>query len=202
MAMTIPVTAQRPLTMVTGDNGIRTTTVREVSGVAGVNLPPGPQLRYYNFRRHWSKRIVPHLDDRELNRILVSDFGQFTLGRWGQPFRPGMFPEEFDSCDWRLDHREPLPRYWRYVCWSACHWLVNFALRLASLAEPARPWRILTSDEHSTVWDGRATLFDLQFSALGVPVEKCWAMASTGVMLPPGQYLQVNRASHYTNDSA
>jgi hypothetical protein len=43
---------------------------------------------------------------------------------------------------------------------AACHWLVNFALRLAILAEPARPWQIVSSQAHSTVWDGQSTLFD------------------------------------------
>ena len=37
---------------------------------------------------------------------------------------------------------------------AACHWLVNFALELAQLVEPDRKWRIITSDKHSTVWDG------------------------------------------------
>jgi hypothetical protein len=198
MTVTISVTAQQPLTTVTGVNGIQTTTVLEVSGVAGVNLPPGPQLRYYAFGRHWSKRIVPHLDDRELNRILVRDFDRFTSGHWGRRFLPGMFPANFDPCDWRSSHRGPRPRYWRYVCSQACHWLVNFALRLALLAEPARPWRILTSEDHSTVWDGRATLFDLQYAALEVPVEKCRAKVSTGEMLRPGEYREVDYAPHYT----
>jgi hypothetical protein len=31
-----------------------------------------------------------------------------------------------------------LPRFWQYVKHGACHWLVNFGLRLAMLAAPAR----------------------------------------------------------------
>ena len=41
-----------------------------------------------------------------------------------------------------------------------CHWLVNFSLRLAERVDPDRPWRIITSDSHSTVWDGYDLLFD------------------------------------------
>ena len=39
--------------------------------------------------------------------------------------------------------------------------LVNFNLILAQLAEPKKEWRIVTSQLHSTVWDGELTLFDL-----------------------------------------
>jgi hypothetical protein len=108
-------------------------------------------VRYFDLRRHWTRRIEPHLADPELNRILVRDFNRFTHGRWGKRFTAGMYPEEFESCDWRIDKRPPYPRFWRYVKHGACHWLANFALRLAMLAEPERPWRILTSDAHSTV---------------------------------------------------
>jgi hypothetical protein len=55
-----------------------------------------------------------------------------------------------------------------YVKHAACHWLVNFALELAQHVEPNRAWRIITSQEHSTVWDGKDTLFDFNFLALGV----------------------------------
>ena len=148
-------------------------------------------MHYYQFQRHWTKRIVPHLGNEELNKLLVKDFNKYTSGRWRKRFLPGMFPDEFESCDWRLDHRGRVPRYWRYVKHGACHWLVNFALRLAMLAEPQRKWRIITSDNHSAVWDGQETLFDLQFYSLGVPVEECMTSLVGGVQLKPGQYLKV-----------
>jgi hypothetical protein len=110
-----------------------------------------------------------------------------------------MYPEEFESSDWRLDRRPPHPRFWRYVKHEACHWLVNFALRLATLAEPGRVWRVVTSQAHSTVWDGKRTLFDLQFQALGVKAEECWELASQGgKVLRPGQYLKTYFMEHYS----
>jgi hypothetical protein len=155
-------------------------------------------LRYYDLRRQW-KRVEPHLADEELNRILVRDFGKFTLGRWGRPFAPGQYPRDFESCDWDVGHRGPEPRFWRYVKHAACHWLVNFALRLALLAEPRRPWRIVTSRKHSTVWDGEGLLFDFNFLALGVSPPECWALArSGGRVLPPGRRKRVSYAEHYT----
>jgi hypothetical protein len=125
------------------------------------------QMRYYDLRRHWTKKILPHLEDPELNAILVRDFNRFTYGQWGKPFCPGDYPHDFETYDWWQSHRGPLPRYWRYVKHAACHWIVNFTLHLAMLAEPQRTWRIVTSARHSTVWDGKRTLFDFNFQALG-----------------------------------
>jgi hypothetical protein len=69
------------------------------------------------------------------------------------------------------------------------------------LAVPAMHWRIVTSQEHSTVWDGRATLFDLQYSAFGVPPDKCWEAVSGGVALAPGEYLIVEPPMHWQEEA-
>ncbi len=57
---------------------------------------------------------------------------------------------------------------------------MNFNLRLAELVEPSRPWRIVTTQKHSTVWDGAETLFDINFLALGVDPDEAWKLASEG----------------------
>ncbi len=149
-------------------------------------------MRYYDFKKHWTRKVEPHLEDPLLLDVLEQDFGLFLRergrvnGYTPQVFKRGMYPADFESCYWQEGHRGPAPRYWRYVRHSACHWLVNFALRLAVLSEPTKPWRIVTSDQHSTVWDGGDVLFDLQFSALGTPPETAWQLASVGgsVLLP------------------
>jgi hypothetical protein len=162
---------------------------------------PNPQIHYFDIQRHWTRRIVPHLADPEFNRVLVRDFNRYTFGRWGELFKPGMYPDEFESCDWRLSHRGKQPRFWRYVKHAACHWLVNPALRLAMLVEPKRPWRIVTSDRHSTVWDGEHTLFDLQFLALGVDADECWQLASqNGTVKQVGKYIRAYMAEHYSRE--
>jgi hypothetical protein len=159
--------------------------------------PPG--IRYYDARRHWTKKIVPHLGNKKLTEILVRDFNKFTFGRWRKPFRHGDLPCQFESCSWRLEHRRPYPRFWAYVKHAACHWLVNFNLKLVSLAEPDRLWRIITSDRHSTVWDGKRTLFDLNFLALGVSPQECFELAHRRE-LPLGRSLRVYFAQHYTEE--
>jgi hypothetical protein len=134
--------------------------------------------------------------DKRLNEILVRDFNKYTLGRWGECFTPGQFPRDFESCDWDYDHRGPEPRFWRYVKHGACHWLVNFNLRLAQLVEPERAWRILTSDRHSTVWDGDQTLFEFNYLAWGTAPDECFERAN-GTQLPPGQELTVYLAGDF-----
>jgi hypothetical protein len=156
-------------------------------------------MRYYDLPRHWTRRIVPHLADPELNAILVRDFHKFTRGRWRQRFRPGDLPAHFEYCDWRLDHHPPDPRDWAYVTHAACHWLVDFSLRLATLAEPERPWRILTGDRHSTAWDGRRTLFDFTFLAPGISPSECDSLANERE-LAPGKPLEVHFARHHSEE--
>jgi hypothetical protein len=149
-------------------------------------------MRYYDLQRHWTKRIEPHLTDERLNRVLVRDFRKFTTGNWNKSFTHRQFPRDFESCDWWCGHRGPEPRYWRYVKHSACHWLVNFNLRLAQLVEPNRPWRIVTSEKHSTVWDGEQTLFEFNFLALGIAPDECFALANVD-HLPLGKEYRAGR---------
>lgn len=143
-------------------------------------------MRYYDLKRHWTKRIEPHLGDAKLNAILVRDFNKFTTGNWGKPFHRGQLPRDFESCDWDWERVGREPRYLRYVKHSACHWLVNFNLRLAQSVEPDRVWRIVTSDAHSTVWDGKQTLFEFNFLAFGIPADECFSLANAE-HLPPGK---------------
>ena len=79
---------------------------------------------------------------------------------------------------------------------AACHWLVNFNLALAMLVEPKRQWRILSHPRHSTTWDGKNTLFDFNFLALGVPASEAFQMARRGREYLPGEFLKVGLAVH------
>jgi hypothetical protein len=158
-----------------------------------------PGIHYYDVKRHWTTKIEPHLDNPDVKKILVHDFHRFTYGRWSEPFLPTSYPSDFESMDWRHSHKGRRPRYWKYVCALACHWLANFALTLAHLAVPNRQWRIVTSEQHSSVWDGINTLFDFNYLAFGFPPEEAWdALQDGGHQLPPGAFLKVSYAEHYT----
>jgi len=162
-------------------------------------------MRYYDVKKHWTKRIEPVLKDKELTAVLergLDDYRQQLAqecrehgnfhSRWEDELRQGALPCEFDACDWRWQHRGPRPRFWRYVCSDLCHWLVDFNLRLASLIEPAAPWRILSSQRHSTVWDGDETLFDLNYLAFDVPPDECFEVANKRE-LPVRKYMRGGR---------
>jgi hypothetical protein len=159
------------------------------------DAPSVPRLKYYDLQRHWTKRIELHLGNPKLNEVLVRNFRKYTLGRWGQQFGPGQFPRDFETCLWDCGHRGRNPRYWRYVKHAACHWLVNFNLCLVQLVEPKRPWRIVTSQKHSTVWDGDRTLFDFNFLAFGIAPDECFERANER-HLQPGKELKVYMAEH------
>jgi hypothetical protein len=72
----------------------------------------------------------------------------------------------------------------KYVKHGACHWLVNFNLKLACLVEPDKQWRIVTSDSHSTVWDGEDTLFDINYFALKVDPNFAFEEANKQALRP------------------
>lgn len=146
-------------------------------------------MQYYPIVKKWSK-IKPHIKDDKVQEILVRDFNKYTFGRWGKRFEKGMYPRYFESCDWDMLRRGRRPEFWKYVKHAACHWLVNFNLELAKLVEPQRQWRILTSDKHSTVWDGKDTLFDFNFTALEVDPDEAFEMANKK-QLKPGQRMRV-----------
>jgi hypothetical protein len=158
-------------------------------------------MQFYDAIRNW-RRIKPHLADVEFNRILIEDFNKYTYGRWRKPFpaegRP--YPRSFENCDWDWEHRGREPGYWRYVKHSACHWLVNSNLRLATLVLPDRQWRIVTSQRHSTVWDGDDTLFDFNGQALFKNADEAFEEAFEHVsvqQLKPGRYMTTHFAEHY-----
>lgn len=149
-------------------------------------------MKYYDQKKNWG-RVRPHLGDKALNDILVRDFNKFTFGRWRRKFTYGDLPRSFESCGWDIYHRGRHPGFWSYGKHGACHWLVNFNLCLAKLVKPKKLWRIITSNEHSTVWDGGDTLFDFNFQAFGVAPNECFDLAFDEE-LKPGKFMQVNFA--------
>lgn len=156
-------------------------------------------MKYYPIQKKWAK-IKPLIQNKEVQDILVDNFNKFTFGRWNNRFKHGMKPHEFESCDWWChDRRGRMPEYWNYVKHAACHWLVNFNLKLAQLVEPKKEWQILTSQKHSTVWDGNDTLFDFNFSALGVDPQEAFDMAyEDGELIEIGKTIEIHFAEHYT----
>lgn len=147
-------------------------------------------MKYYPISKKWAK-IKPHIENKKVQEVLVRDFNRFTFGRWGETFKPGMKPFDFESCDWHCERRGRRPEYWDYVKHAACYWLVNFNLELAKLVEPKKEWRILNGNKHATVWDGEDALFDFNFSALQVDPDEAFDLAKGGKELPIGKRMIV-----------
>jgi hypothetical protein len=152
-------------------------------------------LRYLDPRRHWTE-LAGCLRDRELQRILLSDFNKFTVGRWSIPFLPVHVPADFVDIDCPRARGPSRHAYHDYVRAGACHWLVNFNVRLAAIAMPSGAWRIITSGDHSTVWDGDRTIFDLNYFALGIGAADCFQRAGCRE-LKQGTYLKTYLAPDY-----
>ena len=163
-----------------------------------MSMTPPEGIRYYPFTRNWH-RIRPHIWDRDCRAGCERDFHKITFGRWRKRCGYGHLPCEFESCAWADERRGRPAAYWQFVKHSACQWLVNAHLKLAELSEPKRAWRILTSDAHSTVWDGASTLFDMNFAALRVPPHEAFALAYDRE-LEPGQQVKVYLAAHYSKE--
>lgn len=153
-------------------------------------------MKYYPISEKW-KKVKPFTEDENALKSLTEDFNKFTLGIWGSPFTKGMLPEDIESCDWRYNGRRGrMPEYWKFVKHGACHWIVNFTLQVAMLCEPKKEWRIITTQKHSTVWDGRDTLFDFNFSALGIDPNDAFKMAYTnGAELKIGEKMKTHSPS-------
>ena len=54
-------------------------------------------------------------------------------------------------------------------------------------------WQIITNDEHSTVWDGKYTFFDMNYLALKVPVQYC---AEATLLNPDSKFLSAGKYLH------
>jgi hypothetical protein len=143
-------------------------------------------MKYYPVTKKWRK-IKPFIETKEVQDILVDNFNKFTSGIQGRPFKHGMIPADFEGCIWDCGKIGRRPEYWNYVKHAACHWLVNFNLKLAMLVEPKRQWRIVSSQKHSTVWDGEETLFDFNFLALGIDPDEAFKLANKS-QLKPGRF--------------
>lgn len=157
-----------------------------------------PGLSYVDVNKHWRK-LGPIAKSQSARRIWLRDMLEYCAMwkllrrelKWTQmpgihrrdrdflrdPRCPSVFDEDMF---WRWDVPQPRPKFLDYVCKGASHWLVNLNLFLASSSMPQHAWRIITSTEHSTVWNGEDLLFDMNSLAMGVPVEEAWKLAHSG----------------------
>jgi hypothetical protein len=94
---------------------------------------------------------------------LVGDLNKSTSGRWQQCFEVAVLDP--------IPGARPASAVWQppIAASELVRRFVSSGPGLNRGAEPKRTWRIVSSEMHSTCWDGRETLFDLNFEALQVP---------------------------------
>ena len=156
-------------------------------------------MKHYDIKKNWSK-VKPFLQDKEFNKILKKHLNKYSKGSRRKPYKEGMIPADLDNSDWRYYGKSGRkPEFWDYVTPGACHWLVSAYLRLAMLVEPKKEWRIV-GDEHSTVWDGADTIFDLGYFAFDISAEDTFNKAMVGdptLVLKPGIYHDPGYPAYY-----
>lgn len=99
------------------------------------------------------------------------------------------YPRCFTDCEWRKAQGEE-PEWFNWACENACHYLVSLNLFVAQTIAPKRKWRIVSSDLHSTVWDGETTLFDINAYCFKEDIVETWELATAeNTQLEPGTFM-------------
>jgi hypothetical protein len=149
-------------------------------------------MKFYPVTENWTL-IKRYVEDEDVRQALNSDFNKYTMARFGKPFGPGQFPADFEDKE-RLKYSGNVQEPFRYVKMGAAHWTVNFSLMVAMRVAPEKPWCIIRTLNHSSVWDGENTVFDIYgmaFFELGAPESFIRAVRGTNSQeLEPGELLK------------
>ncbi len=170
-------------------------------------IPPklnSKRVIYVNIQKYWRK-LKPLFESPEATKIWQRNFVDYYEQRKSNCVKSGhskarepwrlvlSSPSQFDSCDWRYHDQPPgpRPRFWDYACHSACHWVADLGMFVATRGFPQMDWCIITSEKHSTVWNGSIKypmLFDINFSAIGVAPDEAWKLATDGGTVWPQKF--------------
>ena len=173
-----------------------------------IDLNPA-DFKYFAIGKHWTNKIKPVFESQYAQKILHHDFKKYAKVKQSDAnrhykamgldknvtfsFKKKDMPCDLDGGGWRYYRIGRPPAFDSYVCKGACHWVANALLYTATKAFPKTQWQIITSDEHSTVWDGDCTFFDLNYFAMKIPPAVCFesTFSADGLaILPVGQFLR------------
>lgn len=136
--------------------------------------------KYLDLEKHWEK-LKPYFQSQEAKTIWFREMVTFDVSRMfdyeledelkdkNYDYEKTLFPSYFDYFN---SKREGKPAFWDYAVHLACHWVAPTNLYVAMKSFPERDWRIITSEPHTTVWDGEDTFFDTNFYAFGIDANK------------------------------
>jgi hypothetical protein len=102
-----------------------------------------PKTVQFNWRRHWSNKVAPHLQ-KELVQVAL-DVGMMLLDstwrRGDAPFLLGSIPlERTRIVKGKLSWYRPFNR---------CHWIAFFSMAIGVLNYPNLDWRFVSGDRHT-----------------------------------------------------
>ena len=142
-------------------------------------------MEYYPIQKNWrkAKDIYSSPEAKAIwypDMILFKEMKAEETGvkQWYPTDSPELTPSDFESCYWRYGRKGRQPAFWKYVCHAACHHLVGLGLYAATIVEPNQNWRVIGNEYHSTVWDGEDTLWDLNYTALGIDPDEAFKIAT------------------------
>ena len=81
-------------------------------------------VNYYPIAENWDCNIRPHLDNPDLQHVLIRDFDKYTVHAGENALNVEIFLG-LEDYDWTSDFYGSHPEYFRYVKHGASHWLVN-----------------------------------------------------------------------------
>lgn len=168
-------------------------------------MPEG--LKHYNLSRNWHKfspeaPVARQRLDRDLriyahHRALEAEDHYRKLGYKNYSssigYEVGTMPAELDSRCYAIKAGRP-KGYADYILGGGCHWVCNWLLSCIEQVEPNKPWRIVTSDLHTCLWDGNRVLLDITYQGLDLSIEDSYwnTMCQPSYQcLEPGQELEL-----------
>ncbi|MEN9566485.1 MAG: hypothetical protein RLZZ69_1681 [Cyanobacteriota bacterium] len=147
---------------------------------------------YFDHRKHWRK-LQPIFESDEIKEASNREMNSFKLTDYhpgNRVYRNFRYPEEYDNSDWRFERGRGRPaNYLRWVCSRSCHWSAIVNLQVLWIYQPEIPWCLVTSRDHSTVWDGHKLIFDMQYYALTIPINELVEIVNSSKnreIYPPG----------------
>jgi hypothetical protein len=101
----------------------------------------GKKVVQFNWRRHWPKKVAPHLDKELVQASL--DLGMTLLDpHWRRGDPPYLLGRE-PGC-----RANPGKLSWYQPC-GCCHWIAFFSMAVGVLNYPCLDWRFVTGDLHT-----------------------------------------------------
>jgi len=114
-----------------------------------IELPPwldegaagGEKVVQFNWRRHWPKKVAPHLDKELVQASL--DVGMTLLDpHWRRGDPPYLLGRE--------PGRRAIPgKLSWYRPWGRCHWIAFFSMAVGVLNYPRLDWQFVSGDVHT-----------------------------------------------------